>query len=357
MIERTGSRQDFQEVRDRAIKNNEDGIIGALDIDFDEDGYPEIFANSYVVFEPEQIHILGSKQDIEGFKDFVQGKQFQKLTEEEKAKTIEQVTKEHRSITALKDLSAKLAHRIGGKIKFENRTDVDWKGYNQGNTSVLNEAYMTPDTPFHEILAHPIIRAIKYINPDNQKTNEFLKRFKLNNSEFIDESDTGEGYFRDNKRISEEEFNEAVNEYSKVAPLYKSLLKELETGRGKEVFDRIKRDYQYKLQVPNKYQTEFADYYIDNGKYYIYYPGEGDIQEISKQEYEKNIPNNIKYTLEEQQEEAIVTLLGELAAGKLEEKENATLRKKLLEFWKQISDFVKSLLRQDGIKIDELPIS
>ena len=27
--------------------------------------------NYYVVFEPEQIHILGNKQDIEGFKKFV----------------------------------------------------------------------------------------------------------------------------------------------------------------------------------------------------------------------------------------------------------------------------------------------
>ena len=110
------------------------------------------------------------KQDIQGFKDFVQSKQFQKLTAEEKAKTIEQVTKEHRSITALKDLAAKLAHRIGGKVDFENNPNVDWKGYNQGNTSVLNEAYMTPDTPFHEILAHPIIRAIK--NNNSYKINE-----------------------------------------------------------------------------------------------------------------------------------------------------------------------------------------
>ena len=91
----------------------------------------------------------------------LKGKQFQKLTAEEKAKTIEQVTKEHRSITALKDLSAKLAHRIGGTVVFQNHPNVDWKGYNQGMKSVLNEAYMTPDTPFHEILAHPIIRAIK----------------------------------------------------------------------------------------------------------------------------------------------------------------------------------------------------
>ena len=38
------------------------------------DGVKEFENNpdeEYVVFEPEQIHILGSKQDIEGFKEFV----------------------------------------------------------------------------------------------------------------------------------------------------------------------------------------------------------------------------------------------------------------------------------------------
>lgn len=95
-------------------------------------------------------------------------KQFQKLTAEEKVKTIEQVTKEHRSIAALKDLSAKLAHRIGGKVEFENKTDVDWKAYNQGMTSVLNEAYMTSDTPFHEIAFHPIIRALKSMSSQKE---------------------------------------------------------------------------------------------------------------------------------------------------------------------------------------------
>jgi len=38
----------------------------------------ENFRKEFVVFEPEQIHILGSKQDIEGFKEFVQGKSFDK---------------------------------------------------------------------------------------------------------------------------------------------------------------------------------------------------------------------------------------------------------------------------------------
>jgi len=46
------------------IENNNDGIIMSS---FIPDGI-----NWYVVFEPEQIHILGSKQDIKGFKEFVQ---------------------------------------------------------------------------------------------------------------------------------------------------------------------------------------------------------------------------------------------------------------------------------------------
>jgi len=47
---------------DSIIFNNvEDGISG---------GYRGV-ANTYTVFEPEQIHILGNKQDIEGFKNFV----------------------------------------------------------------------------------------------------------------------------------------------------------------------------------------------------------------------------------------------------------------------------------------------
>ena len=126
--------------------------------------------------------------------------QFQKLTAEEKAKTIEQVTKEHRSITALKDLSAKLAHRIGGKVEFVNRSDVDWKGYRKGMTFVLNEAYMTNDTPFHEF-SHIFIEAIKQNKPE----------------------------------------------------LYNNLIKELETSEtGRKVFEQVKRDYNRKKPLREK---------------------------------------------------------------------------------------------------------
>ena len=257
-------------------------------------------------------------------KDLQNSKQFQKLTAEEKAKTIEQVTKEHRSITALKDLAAKLAHRIGGKVRFENNPNADWKGYNQGMSSVLNKAYMTPDTPFHEILAHPIIRAIKKSNPE----------------------------------------------------LYQSLLKVLETGRGKEVFEQVKRDYDKKQEfLDTKFDLSTKGGFhidgVDYGDFGLFEPeyfkqiGHNNKITISKEEYLKakkkhddyiNSEAN-KYTLEEIQEESIVTLLGLMAADKLDAKKDATLISKLKELWKQISDFVRSLLRQDGIKIDELPIT
>ena len=250
--------------------------------------------------------IIDKKRDLSQIqfkkKDLKDSKQFQKLTAKEKAKTIEQITKEHRSITALKDLAAKLAHRIGGKVKFENNHNADWKGYNQGNTSVLNEAYMTPDTPFHEVLAHPIVRELKKSKPE----------------------------------------------------LYQSLLKELETGRGKKVFEQVKRDYVYKETLKDIF-PKVDVFGISDELYEI--DGKTFNNLVKAEEYQKNNPNKIPYTLEEQQEEAIVTFLGLMATNKLDAKKDATLISKLKELWKQISDFVKSLLRQDGIKIDELPIT
>lgn len=69
---------DFVDRKVENYKNTNDGFIieatqeDALQLIGDRDGYnPENFKKEYVVFEPEQIHILGNKQDIEGFKQFV----------------------------------------------------------------------------------------------------------------------------------------------------------------------------------------------------------------------------------------------------------------------------------------------
>lgn len=55
-----------------ATNENKDGFVGN-DMGFEKD-------NVVVVFEPEQIHILGNKQDMEGFKEFVNNKYQQDFT-------------------------------------------------------------------------------------------------------------------------------------------------------------------------------------------------------------------------------------------------------------------------------------
>ena len=368
-----GFRQEtYSERVKKAKKENNDSVI----INNTADPVPN--SDIFAVFEPEQIHILGSKADIQGFKEFVQDKQFQKLTAEEKAKTIERVTKEHRSIAALKDLAHKLAHRVGGKVEFANKTDVDWKGYNQGMTSVLNEAYMTPDTPFHEILAHPIIRAIKNKSSfDYDQANKHLgtyegfniyaQEFRVKNGKYYYKSDktsilkpvTKEWY--DGQYRVFEQIN--TNKESKnFQSLYQSLLKELETSRGKEVLEQVKRDYTFKKDVPymSTIDKDVTLYYDKNTKTgYIHDNNNPSERKTfnSEQEVRDYLNLNDKYTLEEQQEEAIVTLLGMMAADKLDKIKDATLISKLKELWKQISDFVRQLLLQDEIRIDELPIT
>jgi hypothetical protein len=59
--EKTGYKSVYKGIQ---LDKNEDSIVGLR-----TDSLGEI--KEYVVFEPEQIHILGSKQDVEGFKKFV----------------------------------------------------------------------------------------------------------------------------------------------------------------------------------------------------------------------------------------------------------------------------------------------
>ena len=55
----------------------------------DTQKYSEEDYTEYVVFEPEQIHILGNKQDIEGFKEFVSGEPITKKTISKKINDID----------------------------------------------------------------------------------------------------------------------------------------------------------------------------------------------------------------------------------------------------------------------------
>lgn len=57
-----GNKQETEQFTNNLLQENYDAVLPQIP---KEEG-----SNEYVVFEPEQIHILGSKQDIEGFKEF-----------------------------------------------------------------------------------------------------------------------------------------------------------------------------------------------------------------------------------------------------------------------------------------------
>ena len=80
----------------------------------------------------------------------------------------------------IRDLAARIADRIGMKVQFESDRSKDYKGKIENNVAYVNLAYATLDTPIHEILGHPIIRAIK---------NKYTKG-EITGYDFLDEQDT-----------------------------------------------------------------------------------------------------------------------------------------------------------------------
>lgn len=274
----------------------------------------------------------------------------------------------------IRDLAARMSDRIGISVKFESDRTKEYKGKIENNVAYVNLAYATLDTPIHEILGHPIIRAIKnrtkFKNLDNfieagpynygtKENPKFQYELGFINDKFLQEKVK---YLFDKKYDEEykEEYyvkeftseKDAIdfakklkNELSKLSGnLYQNLLKELEYGKGAEVLDRIKRDYVKKEKYKS---TENLSPLTETEKALGI---KGRMFEIKgSEDY---------YTLEEQQEEAIVSLISEMIAGKIKETQNTknllTLLKKLLQ---QINDFIRSLINQKEIYIDKIPES
>ena len=303
----------------------------------------------------------------------IQGTLFQNQTQSSEGQIASENT--------IRDLAARIADRIGLPFKFESDRTKMYKGKIENGVAYINLAYATLDTAVHEILGHPIIRAIKskqlvtkrqqlqFNKPffDNQTTKNNTKKTITHEGniyevyqleKYLPFNNTTEYTYKainfkrnEEIKLSEKEFNDIVNE----SQLYQNLLKELETGRGKEVLDRIKKDYQFK---GSKVNSDFQVYEKD-GKYYFYdslasYSGEDGEIEITKEKYE-NILNGDKYTLEEQQEEAIVELLGLMTAEKLDNVKDGKLISLLKRLLKEMKVFMKQLLGQREVEIDKLP--
>ena len=98
----------------------------------------------------------------------------QKIGESEKRKSLNGPER-----MAIETLVRRLAWRIGMKIDDSNfiaNPNERWKGkYDPRTHSVMiNFAYVTKDTPFHEILGHPIIYALKNGSPESRELYENL---------------------------------------------------------------------------------------------------------------------------------------------------------------------------------------
>ncbi len=276
----------------------------------------------------------------------------------------------------IRDLASRLSDRIGIPVKFISdrskpfkgklrKSLGGWDGLNLSINDVvaeINLAYATLDTPIHEILGHPIIRAIKNKQQEDGKsiTKEEFERETKNNTPSYS-SDTISEFIIDNYiyRKVGSEYTKG-RDIEKPSDLYQNLLKELETGRGKEVLDRIKRDYNKKFERGKSFTFEGKDYIADTASKTGYRDKYGDDVDSNELEtalfaYELKHKDEVYYTLEEQQEEAIVELLGLMTAEKLDNVKDGKLISLLKRLLKEMKAFVRQLLGQNEVEIDKLP--
>ena len=215
----------------------------------------------------------------------------------------------------IRDLAARMSDRIGTPVRFESDRSKDYKGKLDGDTAVINLAHATLDTPIHEILGHPIIRTIKNRKHEDGSIQEY--------NDFM--ADYWDKHPEKSRKEVEEYVDKNFKPKIKSSQLYQNLLKELEYGKGKEVLDRIKRDYPTKSGTYESFKIN-DDLYkiekIDNpdknsvkSRLNLYYKNN---VEISYVEYSKQFTNLTNFSEEQQQEEAIVELLGLMAAEKLD---------------------------------------
>lgn len=200
----------------------------------------------------------------------------------------------------IRDLAARMSDRIGIPVRFISDRNENFKGKLEGGTAVINLALSSLDTPIHEILGHPIVRQLK-------TTNKYL---------------------------------------------YNNLLKELESGAGEEVLNRIRKDYVIK---DSQYQGVIEDYDYSSGEIEYVVNTKGGKRFFNTRKEANEFVETLKYVEEELQEEAIVELLGLMTAERLDAVKDGKLISLLKRLLKEIKAFVKNLLRQREVEIDKLP--
>lgn len=205
----------------------------------------------------------------------------------------------------IRDLGNELSDRIGIKVNYISDRTREFKGRwaveNEVDDEVIiNLAHATLDTPIHELLAHPIIRSLR-----------------------------------------------GTAKHPERHPLYDNLLKELEYGVGKDVLDRIKQSYIYKESIS---EMPVYDWQSENLAKQLGYTFDR-ITEDGESIWIKRD----QYVLEDQQEEAIVELLGLLVADKLNNVKDGKVISLLKRLLNEIKAVIRSLLNKKEITINDIP--
>lgn len=93
-----------------------------------------------------------------GWRPVDAGVEFQKINEE-------QFSREQKMRFSLNNVINMLKTKFGVKVRVVNEPGSFWRGKYSKGVITINEAYVSPDTPFHEVL-HPFIDVIKKDNPE-----------------------------------------------------------------------------------------------------------------------------------------------------------------------------------------------
>ena len=256
----------------------------------------------------------------------------------------------------IRELAARMSNRIGMPIKFDTDRTKEYKGKIENGIAYINLVYATLDTPIHEILGHPIIRAIK--GNDTYTINK--KPIILETGKIPLDGRDGYKYevFINSKNGKEFKTEEEAKSYieSQKNQLYQNLLKELETGKGKEVLDRIKRDYKKEAYDYMDYVT-ILDEETFNNQYKEYYKNYKDYVDTWTERNKEQQEKADKYNSNDAnfQEEAIVELLGLMTAEKLDNVKDGKLISLLKRLLKEMKQFIRSLINQKEVEIDKLP--
>jgi hypothetical protein len=232
-------------------------------------------ANEYVVFEPEQIHILGSKQDIEGFKESVDSnsgkvlfqtkkKEYKKDNATVKSKDVNDKLSEFAgkygfSIQGLEDYKASYKHRTGQDL------NVDATGLIDMFSKVIA---IDPNTSDYSTLPEEIGHLADALLGDNPLAVN-ARNLAGESSVFEEIKDEyTEIYSKMFPHLNETKIRELVKREALGKLIGKELIRDNSlAGKMKRVFEKLINLFLSKVSKAaelKKYVTEIADAVLDN---------------------------------------------------------------------------------------------